>query len=81
MRIRLITFVVLLLSFTAYADQDDIKDAYDQYKRVNESPYTHDFQKEWAERDLEREIDYHEFELLEQEAIDESERIRDKWKD
>jgi len=54
---KILIMLLVVVAHSASADWQDVKDADEKRQRIEDSPYTHDFQKEWAERDLEYEID------------------------
>ncbi len=62
---KILIMLLVVLAQSASADWRDVKDADENRQRIEDSPYTHDFQKEWAERDLEYEIDRYQYEQKE----------------
>ncbi len=67
---KILIMLLVVLAQSASADWQDVKDADDKRQRIYESPYTHDFQKEWADRDLEYEIDRYKYDQREETILD-----------
>ncbi len=73
---KIVTMLIALLVISPATYADDVKSAYDQWERVNESPYSQEFQKTWAQRDPKRAIVEAEDDRKNRETFEAIERIK-----